>query len=80
METTKIIKPTKVRSGEYTLGPFLIEYDPDMEIAFLKGDRKFWQIMVLPQSGTKATEGAYGRFETLREAVEEITTQHGWLL
>ena len=76
---TPAIKPVKIEAGVYAVGPFLIEYEPDMEIAELEGDRKYWQIMVLP-GNPKVTEGAYGRFATLREAVTEIVTRHGWQL
>jgi hypothetical protein len=72
-------KATKVEAGWWTVGPFEIVFEPQMEIAFIEGDRKFWQVTVAP-GNAPAEEGAHGRFETLREAVEEINTQHAWEL
>jgi len=60
----------KMSAGWYTVGPFEIVKNADAWIVAEERDRKVW-FLDLPALDHRLAHGHYGRFETLRECVDE---------
>lgn len=61
---------TKKMAGWYFYGPFQITHCPYAAVLDVEPDGCTWFVDIATGTDTTLTEGAYGRYRTLREATQ----------